>query len=73
MLRVNPKIQNVRALVTRGGMAEHVADNPGTRPTRLWEFDAPAPWDVDEDESAYLMRLGLQRPGELTALKSFDE
>ena len=25
-------------------VAEHAAENPGTRPTRWWEFDAPEQW-----------------------------
>jgi hypothetical protein len=43
-------------------VAEHVAESPGTRATRWWEFDAQ--WDDDETEDEYLMKLGLLLPGE---------
>jgi hypothetical protein len=54
-------------------VAEHVAENPGTRPTRWWEFDAPEPWDDDESEEEYLERLGLLPSGEQERLECWSD
>jgi hypothetical protein len=37
-------------------LAEHVAEWPGTRPRRWWQYDAPEQLAVDETETAYLER-----------------
>ena len=48
----------------RGIVAAHVAENPGSRTTRRWEFDTSESWDDDEIEDEYLERLRLWLPGE---------
>ncbi len=45
-------------------VAEHIAEWPGTRPPRWWQFDAPKELGVDETEAAFLARHGLLSAGE---------
>jgi hypothetical protein len=47
-----------------GIIADHVAEFPGTRPLRFWDYDAPDALGESESEAAYLERHDLFLPGE---------
>jgi hypothetical protein len=53
-------------------LAEHVADNPGSRPSLWWKYDAPEDRDGSETEATFLKRHGLLLPGERKRLKKED-
>jgi hypothetical protein len=50
-------------------IAQHVAEQPGTRPRLWWTYDAPEPGNRDETEAEYLDRLNLWLPGERRRVK----
>jgi hypothetical protein len=45
-------------------IAEWIVENPGTRPSLCWKYDAPEPRLNGESETSYLERHGLLLPGE---------
>jgi hypothetical protein len=53
-------------------LAEYIADNPGSRPSLWWTYDALEEPDGSETEAMYLKRHGLLMPGERKRLTKPD-
>jgi hypothetical protein len=53
-------------------IAEHVAEWPGTRPCRWWQYDAPEELGTNETEAAFLERHGMLLSGERAAYERRD-
>jgi hypothetical protein len=53
-------------------LSAYIADNPGSRPSLWWKYDAPEEPDGSETEAMYLKRHCLFLPGERKRLRKED-